>query len=97
MGLYDDSRYVDRLRKQMNQKADATGQRLPEVITKALGSLPTLNDLAELNITWKALQPDLKQLSAAALDFVKNRFAMRRRQLAPGPEQTIAPAPDAAA
>jgi hypothetical protein len=96
MGLYDDSRYVDTLRKQMNQKAEATGQRLPEVITKALGSLPTLNDLAELNITWKALQPDLRQLSAPALDFVKNRFAMRRRQLAPGPEQDDTP-PDAAA
>ena len=83
MGLYDDSRYVDTLRKQMDSKAQAAGQRLPEVITKALATLPTLSDVAELNITWKALQADLKQLPAPALDFVKNRFAMRRRQLAP--------------
>jgi hypothetical protein len=93
MGLYDDSRYVDTLRKQMDTKAQATGQRLPEVITKALATLPTLADMAELNITWKALQPDLKALPAPALDFVRNRFAMRRRQLAPDAE----PAPDAAA
>ena len=89
MGLYDDSKYVDRMRQEHQRKADATGQRLPPIITKALADLPALNDLDELTITWKALQPDLKQLSAPALDFVKNRFAMRKRQLAPeesGPE-----------
>jgi uncharacterized short protein YbdD (DUF466 family) len=86
MGLYDDSKYVDRMRQEHQRKADATGQKLPPIITKALADLPALNDLDELTITWKALQPDLKTLSAPALDFVKNRFAMRKRQLAPDPE-----------
>ena len=95
MGLYDDSRYVDTLRKQMNQKAEATGQRLPEVLVKALAELPKLKDLDEVNITWKAIQGDLKKLPAPALDFMKNRFAMRRNQLAPTAEGETSPEPSA--
>jgi len=83
MGKWDDNKYVAELRKQANQKLDATGQRLPEVCTKAVASLPGLKDEAELNITWKALQDDLKKLNPAQLDFMKARFARRRNELAP--------------
>jgi len=85
----NDPHLFDTLRKQMDSKAQASGQRLPEVITKALATLPTLSDVAELNITWKALQADLRKLPAPALDFVKNRFAMRRNQLAPEAEGEV--------
>ena len=83
MGLYDDSKYVDSLRKQANQKLDATGQRLPEVCTKAIAGLAALKDEQELNITWKALQDDLKKLNPVQLDVMKARFARRRNELVP--------------
>ena len=90
MGLYDDSRYVDNLRKQANQKLDATGQRLPELLTKAVASLPTARDLDEVTIMWKSIQAELKQLNPSQLDYMKARFAMRRNQLAPPAEDNAA-------
>jgi len=84
MGKWDDNKYVSELRKQANQKLDATGSRLPEVCTKAVASLPGLKDEQELTITWKALQDDLKKLSPPQLDFMKARFARRRNELTGG-------------
>jgi hypothetical protein len=83
MGLYDDSKYVDKLRQQENTKADATGSKLPEILTKAIAELPKARDVNELGILWKSIQPDLKALDTAQLDFMKARFARRKSQMAP--------------
>jgi hypothetical protein len=91
MGLYDDSKYVEQLRRQANQKLDATGQRLPELLAKALAELPKARDLEDINIMWKSIQPELKALNGVQLDVMKARFAMRRNQLAPAPEAEVGP------
>jgi hypothetical protein len=83
LGLYDDSKYVDKLRQQENTKADATGSKLPEILTKAIAELPKARDVNELGILWKSIQPDLKALDTAQLDFMKARFARRKSQMAP--------------
>lgn len=83
MGLWDDQKYVERLKTEFSQKAAAQKARLPEILTKAVEKLPEVKDLQELDITWKALKSDLSKLPPAQLDYMKTRFAMRKRQLAP--------------
>jgi hypothetical protein len=83
MGLYDDTKYVARLKTEFGAKAETAKARLPEILTKAVEKLPEVKDLAELDIVWKTLKADLRKLPPAQLDYMKTRFAMRKRQLAP--------------
>jgi hypothetical protein len=83
MGLYDDQKYVSRLKDEFGKKAEQQKSKLPEMLTKAVEKLPEVKDLQELDITWKALKADLSKLPPAQLDYMKTRFAMRKRQLAP--------------
>ena len=81
MGLYDDNKYVNRLREEYSRKAEQSKSKLPEVCVRAVELLPKVRDLAELGISWKALTADLKKLQPQQLDYMKARFAMRKRQL----------------
>jgi hypothetical protein len=83
MGLYDDMKYVAKLKDDFTKKAQAQSNKLPDMLVKAVAKLPDVKDLQELDITWKALKQDLKKLQPAQLDYMKARFAMRKRQLAP--------------
>ena len=81
MGLYDDSKYVNRLKEEMNSKTEKVMAKLPELCTKSVELLPKVMDLAELNVVWKSMKDDLRKLQPAQLDYMKARFAMRKRQL----------------
>jgi hypothetical protein len=83
MGLYDDSKYVAKLRDESNRKISQTVAKLPELLVKAVDGLPRIHDLKELDISWKMLTPELKALAPAQLDYMKLRFANRKRELAP--------------
>ena len=83
MGLYDDSKYVNRLKDEQTRKADQQLARLPKICSDAVASLPKLRTLEQLDTTWRALKSDLKKLPESQLDYMKARFAMRKRQLAP--------------
>lgn len=83
MGLWDDLKYVARLKDEFSKKAVQQQNKLPEILTKAVASLPEVKDLQELDIVWKSLKDDLRKLQPAGLDYMKARFAMRKRQLAP--------------
>jgi len=94
MGLYDDNKYVARLREEFSRKADSTKAKLPETCVKAVELLPKVRDLTELDISWKALKADLKKLPPQQLDYMKARFAMRKRQLGGAPPEDDGPPPD---
>ena len=95
MGLWDDNKYVNRLREEFGRKAEQAKSKLPEVCVKAVELLPKVRDLAELGISWKALTADLKKLPPQQLDYMKARFAMRKRQLGGGEsEDGVPPEPD---
>jgi hypothetical protein len=83
MGLWDDAKYVARLKDEFSRKAEQSKAKLPSILVDAVAKLPEVKDLQELDIVWKALKADLKRLPPAQLDYMKARFAMRKRQLAP--------------
>lgn len=92
MGLYDDNKYMTGLRQHFNQKTEKVMARLPEICTKSVELLPKVMDLAELNVVWKSMKDDLHKLQPAQLDYMKARFAMRKRQLGGGdPENDVPP------
>jgi hypothetical protein len=93
MGLYDDMKYVSRLKDEFSKKAEQSKARLPEILVAAVAKLPGVKDLQELDIVWKSLKADLKKLPPAQLDYMKTRFAMRKRELAPA-EPDDGPLPD---
>ena len=97
MGLYDDNKYVSQLKATFTKKAEQQKAALPAICTKSVELLPEVKDLAELSVVWKSLNADLKKLPPAQLDYMKARFAMRKRQLGggePDADESNLPPPD---
>jgi hypothetical protein len=94
MGLYDDAKYVARLKTEFSARAAETKNKLPEIMVKAVEGLPKITDLLELDASWKVLKADLRKLTPSQLDYMKARYAMRKRELAPEePEPPADPDP----
>ena len=90
MGRWDDSKYVEGLRK-AGQRQARRHRPAPVADPDQGGRQPARAEgREELNITWKSMQDELKQLNPPQLDYMKAMFARRRNELAPpaepGPE-----------